>query len=497
MKRISTDVHGHSPGGEAYSGEQGIAVLLALIALSLFSLLGLLMMLNSGTDLRISDNSESQIRASCGALAGLNHSRVLLRGLSFDQQLKGPDGTNDSSISYRAQAKAFGFRNPIPWAIARSLDILNPANDLIGIADDGLINSGYVAGTGGIPLIPLSGLAQMADNPYGFGKMVLSRYFVRVTDNNGAVSELAGDPADNPFYDGDGVVIVRSMGIAQTIREKLGSTRTNDSVVVFEARFKRRSTFSLPAPLVLQGSQVDTVFAGNDFNIDGGGQPGIGAIDTNPTDSYLPDQLLRTSAAGHGSIIGGGLPSPSIADVTGRIGGNPDQALLLNSAYLWTFAHSSTPGFADYVFRGDQHWSAASMPYIGSFDIAHPVHAPGQDPKVTLVDGNLSASGDIAGAGLLVVTGSFSCDDGFKYNGLVLVIGAGNVSFSGFNTGISGGLYIVQVTSAGGVTTFGTPAFSMSGSSYLRADANALSMAVGLIPVSQISFREVTSSMDP
>jgi len=80
---------------------------------------------------------------------------------------------------------------------------------------------------------------------------------------------------------------------------------------------------------------------------------------------------------------------------------------------------------------------------------------------------------------------------------LILVIGAGRASVSGFGTGISGGLYLVQVADSGGAISFGTPSFSISGSSYIKADASALSMAIGLIPVSQISFREVTSSMDP
>jgi hypothetical protein len=485
------------PEGRFHSGEEGIAVLMALIALSLLSLVGLLMMLSASTDLRVSDNSESQIRANAAAIAGLNHARVLLRGLDLDQQLKGPDGANDSSGAFLAQAKTFGFRNPIPWAVARSLNILHPEDDLVGIPDDGLLNTGYTAGTSGMSLIPITGLAQTAEDPNGSGTMVLSRYFVKISDNNGAGTELAGDSSDDPFHDGDGVVIARSLGIAQTMREKIGNIRINNSVVMYEAWFKRRSTFRLPAPLALEGSQVDAAFSGNDFIIDGGGQPGIGVIDSNITDSYFPEQILRTIAKGHGSIVGGGLSNPSIADLTGEISAVPDKALLLNPANLWRFIQNAAPGFADNVYDSDQDWSVASAPSLGYFDVIQPVGAPGQDPKVTLVKGNLSISGGIRGGGLLVVTGNLSCDAGFKYDGLILVIGAGRASLSGFNTGITGGLYLVQVMDAGGVISFGVPSFSISDSSYIRANANALSMAVGLIPVSQISFREVTSSMDP
>jgi hypothetical protein len=483
--------HGFHPG------DQGIAVLLAIIALCLLSLIGMLMMLNASTDLRISDNSESLTRAKSAALAGLDFARVLLRGLDFDQQLKGPDGLNDSSAAYLAQARTFAFRNPLSWVTARSINILNPEDDLIGMPDDGIINAGYNPGTGGISLIPGLGIAQTADNPNGTGTTVLSRYFVKICDNSGAATENAGDPANDPFHDGDGIVIARSLGVAQTIFERIGSTRINNSVVVYEAWFKRLSTFNLPAPLLFQGSQVEATFDGDDFNIDGGGHPGIGTVDTDAGDGYFPDQILRNSATGHGTILGAGLSNPSIVDLTGIIGADPDKALLLNPEHLWSFTQSALPGFADYVYEGNQNWSVGSAPYLGAFDVNQPVTAPGQDPKVTLVRGDLSVSGSIAGAGLLVVTGNFFCGAGFKYDGLILVIGAGNACLSGFDTGILGGLYVVQVVHAGGISGFGIPSFSISGSSYVRANAQAVGMAIGLIPVSQISFREVTNSMDP
>jgi hypothetical protein len=479
------------------SGEEGIAVLLAIIALSLLSLVGLLMMLSASTDLRISDNSESQIRANAAAIAGLNHARVLLRGLDLDQQLKGPDGAYESNGPYLAQAKTFGFRNPIPWTVARALNICHPEVDLAGMSDDGLLNTGYIGGMIGSSMIPISGLAQMADDPNGSGTIILSRYFVKISDNNGASTELEGDPSDDPFHDGDGIVIARSLGVAQTMQEKIAGIRINNSVVVYEAWFKRRSTFHLPAPLVIEGSQVDATFVGNDFVIDGGGQPGIATIDNDIADAYFPDQILKTLAAGHGSIVGGGLANPSIADLTGAIAGVPDKALLLNPAILRSFIQNAVPGFADNVYDGDQNWSAASAQNLGCFDVSQPVGAPGQDPKVTLVRGNLSVSGGLTGGGLLVVSGNLFCDAGFHFTGLILVIGAGQASLSGFNTGITGGLYLVEVTEAGGAISFGVPSFAIGGSSYLRANANALSMAIGLIPVSQISFREVTSSMDP
>ena len=57
--------------------ESGAALLLALLALTLLSLLGFLMSLSATTGVQISDNYESHVRGDSAALAGLNHARVL------------------------------------------------------------------------------------------------------------------------------------------------------------------------------------------------------------------------------------------------------------------------------------------------------------------------------------------------------------------------------------------------------------------------------------
>ena len=473
--------------------EQGIALLIALVVLSVFSLLGLYMALDSATSLRISDNHESQICAGYAALAGLNHARTALRGLEFDAALNGPDGAHDGSPAYLTQARAFAFRNPLSWSVARSLDIFDPVGALGGMPDDGLVNTGYSGTSPGTVLIPLAGIAQTVPNPYGSGSVTISRYFAKVSDNNGEPEELGGDPADDPFHDGDGVVIVRSLGIARTLTDTAGLTARKNSIVVYEARLKHRSTFMLEAPLVIEANEVNAIFNGSAFSITGGGQPGIGVIDTDEGDSYHPAEELRSAAQGRGRITGGGLPEPSVADLTRTTTSNPDRARLRDPNYLSNFVHNVVPGFADHVYNGDQIWTGESAPNIGSFDHSQPANSPGQSPKVTLVDGNLALAGNVTGAGLLVVTGDLTCTGGFSFDGLVLVVGTGNVNADGMNPGIYGGIFTARLNG----DRFGTPTISVSGNSNIVADSNALSMAVRLIPPAQISFREVTGVLDP
>jgi hypothetical protein len=474
--------------------ESGVALLITLLALSLFSLLGLYLALEANTGLQISDNHETQIQATYSALAGLNHARALMRGLAFDDLLKGPDGVYANNSTYLAQAKQFAFRDPIPLQIAQSLNVSNPAN-LAGFPDDGLISTGFCAGTNGNVLIPITGISLSASNPYGSGTMVTSRYFVKVTDNNGEPSEIFGDPNDNPFVDGDGVVIARSLGIAQTFSETVGTASRLNSVAVFEARFKRSSTFDLGPALVVLGNSVSASFGGA-FDISGGSSAGIGTIDFNPGDSIMPDQIIRAAVANQGRITGAGQPNPSIQDISSQIGSSPDWSLLLDPAYLLDFINVRAPKSADSYFKGDQNWLNGNAPYTGSYDPTKPWNAPGQDPKIVVVDGNLNISGGFSGGGLLVVTGKLSCSGPYAYNGLVLVIGSGNLAVDGSGSGIEGGSVIVSLVQQGGQVTFGTPGISIASNSRFASNKNAVKTALGLLPVSQISFREIAGS-DP
>jgi hypothetical protein len=478
-----------------YMNESGSALILALLALTLLSLLGLFMSLSATTGVQISDNYESQMQATYASLAGINHARALLRGLDLNDLLKGPDGAYDASAPYIAKARSFEFRNPVSFLKALTLDIVDPSSGVAGVSDDGVISTGLYNGIQGIELIPGTGILQEAPNPYGSGTIPISRYFVKVSDNSGEASEIAGDPANNPFVDGDGIVIVRSLGIAKTIPDAAGSILRRNSMALFEARFKRRSTWDLGSALMVLGSQTSAAFSGA-FEISGGSLPGIGTIDTVPGDLVFPDLTIRAAAGTGGEITGGGEPSPSIRDITGQVRSNPDQRLLLSPAYLWDFIYNQARGMADNFCEGNQSWPEGGAPDLGTYDASKPWNAPGQDPKITVVQGDLQIGGNLSGSGLLIVTGNFTYSGAFAFNGLVLVVGSGNLIAAGSGTGIEGGVLVANLTNAGGGIAFGSSSISVAGNSRIVSNKANVRMAIGLIPVSQISFREIVSS-DP
>ena len=130
------------------------------------------------------------------------------------------------------------------------------------------------------------------------------------------------------------------------------------------------------------------------------------------------------------------------------------------------------------------------------YDISKAWNATGQDPKIVVVNGNLNVSGGFSGGGLLIVTGAFSYTGTCAYNGLVLVIGTGSLFAEGSGQGIQGGLILASLINAGTETVFGIPNVSVGGNSRILSSREAVRMALGLIPVSQVSFREIAGS-DP
>jgi hypothetical protein len=470
--------------------EQGIAMVIVMIALSILTLLSAYMFLSSAEELRISDNSESMVQARFAARAGIEHAREILKGLDFSGLLQGPDGAYDASAAHLTAARQFSYRNLLDWSTLRSLDILNPSSAVSSLADDGLISTA-TPGTSGTVLVDKPGVA-FTSNPYGTGAITTARYFLKVSDNSGEASELIHDSADNPYIDGDGIVIVRSIGIAKTLSEGSGSGARRNSVAIYEARFQESSGpfDKLGSPAVVIGNDIAANFSGNAFSIIGTADgPGIATIDTTTGDSFDPAQILKTATNGKGTITGnctGTDQNNCIADITSNL--SPSKQRLTDPVWMYDFVFNQVPHMADNIIANGR---------VGSVNLG-----TDSNPKVTFVNGDLDATGGITGAGLLVVTGELQMGGSIQFDGLVLVIGKGAFWSHGMNRGIYGGIVVANLELVNGVPVFGrsqtTFDFDIRGNSDIATyDGSLSSLGSGLINVKQLSMREVTSSLDP
>ncbi len=482
--------------------ERGFALLITLIILALFCLIGFYLGVNAATEIRVSDNYEAEVQARSAAYAGLDHARAALRGLDFTTLLQGPDGQYDADPANIARARALSYRNPIPFSLARALDIRDPGADVGSLPDEGVLSTGNYLSSPASVFIPLAGIALSTPRPGAPGDVVAARYFVKVTDNNGEPSERAADSLDNPFVDGDGLILVRSVGVAPSTSHLAGPVR-NNSVVVFEARFRRRQALEPGAALVLQGTSVQplgaAVFEGNAFLIQGGtANPGIGTLDTDGSDAVNPMvDVTAQVASGQASHIQGQGLHPSILDLTPDVASDPQRAPLQDRDFLWSLLCVTGAKYADSRYQGDQDWSSGNAPDLGSYDAALPMNAPGQRPRLTFVDGNVVLGGGAAGGGLLVVTGRLTVTGPFSFTGLVFVTGIGELSISGSSWGIAGGIHVANLVAAGKSRAWGSVHLSIGGSGTLTYDRAAIRMAIALIPPEQTGFREITSSLDP
>jgi hypothetical protein len=88
------------------------------------------------------------------------------------------------------------------------------------------------------------------------------------------------------------------------------------------------------------------------------------------------------------------------------------------------------------------------------------------NPPYTFVQGNATLNGTTHGSGILVVTGTLTIGGNYSWDGLILVIGQGQVIYNGGGNGqVNGSLYTAKIfdTSGTQLDTLGTPTMDYSG----------------------------------
>lgn len=114
---------------------------------------------------------------------------------------------------------------------------------------------------------------------------------------------------------------------------------------------------------------------------------------------------------------------------------------------------------ADNVFPSPSSTSCPSVPCtLAAVDVGTT-----SNRKIVVVDGDATL-GPINGAGILVVTGKLTLKGNFNYDGVILVIGKGDIYRDGGGTGtINGGILVANTNDATSDTVLGTPTFDTSG----------------------------------
>lgn len=452
------------------SRERGFALLLATVIAVLLTLIGLTLTTNSITEYQGSTEFEAHQKALLIADAGLSLVKEDLRGQILSDLLSTPTQV-PKYLSYdNPEAGSLAARNPIPPFEARNINFDDPP----ATQDSRTVYALLTDPSGDT----------ITDTSQG-------RYFASLTDNS---DEALYGLVDDPLLDVDFSVFVRVVGIYPVgggQGSAIGSARKN-AVAVLEAELRRDMSFDLSSPLTLQGPDVNANFSGNSFDVTGDeDHPAIGVMnddpDSNDASTAYESVLDAVGRFGHLSGMEGpdGLP---IMDMTETVRSDPDPGSqeILDPDYLIRFANLLA-AFADVRYETDQVLSGGNI-----------IMGTAEDPQITVFLGDLDLSGGGSGNGILVVKGDFYYSGAFDFDGVILVLGEGNLYMSGANKDITGGLFVSRVESDGsGGWSLGTPTISIEGNSNFYFDGDSIRLAVSLMPMKVISLREITPEMEP
>ena len=444
--------------------EKGVALLTAIFVLMLVSVVALAMLLSSGTESAIAGNYRLATQSFYAGYSGLQEARGRM---------------------WTKHPFALGALLPSPMTVGQAVYITNPAGaetvspttTTNAYYDSEYFNEfGVQASTLGAAAVTTP--SKSSTNMAGFAGPLFK--WVRITpttekSENMAVDSNACCSVTPILFDGLHQYVTGNF--PTLANEPTGNKQvyTLTSLAVLPNGTKRMLqqqvamelfNFTIPAPLTLDGnspafqkpSSVPFKVNGTDQSSGAGcpppqaAEPAVGVVGGNPSINSVVSNI-QTSPNRSTSYTGSCATTPCVADVSSTLASNESSPSQLEALV------QQIESTADYVVTGP----ATSLPSYGT----------ASDPVTIVVDssnngdaGNLSLSGNITGYGVLVVRGTYSPAGTVGWNGLVLVIGQGDVQGSGGgNNSYNGAVFVAQTRDASGnlLATLGTPTFDWSG----------------------------------
>jgi len=430
--------------------ERGIALLIAIFALLLISGVALSLVMMSGTETAISANYRVTTQAFYSSYAGLEEVRTRL-------------WPNYPTTSGGTIATAFYAPGAVGSAVPINnvFYIINPAVGEV-VAPTNLVATNAYADT---------------EYQREFGVAVTSAVVKPIVNSNATVAGLPGpnykwvritpktERSSGIDVNGDGtlnnVLAIYSDGTNQFVGNPAPGNNAYQQVfritslavppgggrrilqydamrVLFNITVPSALTFDgAGAALFPANSAVYTV-DGNDNvpsgpDVPPGGCPAPGAAvpavgvvsnadDTSITNSIPNNRLTKCTGSG---------ATPDVENIYPSL---PPTMLTINSLEAMIAGISQN---ANYNVTGP----VSSLPDYGS----------ASNPVVTVVNGDLSLSGNITGYGILVVTGNFDAAGTVGWRGIVMIIGQGHMAVSGGgNNSYEGAVFLARTRDAAG-----------------------------------------------
>lgn len=487
-------------------GQRGAALLIAIFALLLISVVAIALIVSSGTESSLASNYRTSTSAYYAAVAGLEEGRGRLL----------PTNPNRIPLpgSPMPLTQVVYIINPVGGETVAPDDITNPTTypdtqykQEFGVDVSTRIVTKYAS------VSPIAGLPGPA-----YKWVRINAVTERSMGNTGGGVDVNNDGDIDPvlplFYDPANRTVsnVPSPGLIETSMPPAtalqaleitsfavlpnGSQKMLQYVVQPLVEFPNLAAQGFTAALTLAGSNVLYTGPGtNSFYIRGQDQcatpaPIVQAI------GYTSNSGGDTSSA---NILAGATPSANYLGWP-LIPGPPPSPSTRSIGFLDTMNQNwLTPSGLDAVVEditnnADSVITGPATP--GSFPSGmSPAH-----PMTIVVNGDLDMNGwRNTGYGLLLVTGTLHYDPDASWAGVILVIGQGNfVSTKGGSGEIDGAVFVAKTRDAAGnlLTNLGASSFSQTGPGSnvgqgINYNSCLVSSAIGPITYKVLAFKEI------
>jgi len=250
---------------------------------------------------------------------------------------------------------------------------------------------------------------------------------------------------------------VRVIGIGPT------NTRKNMEMVIdrYTVTYDVNAVVTLPnesgnpISFDLGGSNV-TSTSGSDLEA---AAKGIDAYAVSESDKNATNNIIDGCLA-DGTHCSGSAPNVTPGD-PGVLGDTNTPSFLKSVKNVREFLYGSE-GMLNAANNQGRYFKTGAEAYASTAGLG----ANNPDGVLTFVDGDLTlSSGSPTGQGTLIVTGNLILDGNFNFNGVIMVLGAGNVLRNGGGHGnIYGAMYVAKFSKDGADTDkFQAPTFNTNG----------------------------------
>jgi hypothetical protein len=458
-------------GTDINESQEGVALLIAIFVLMLISIVALSMLLSSGMETSIAGNYRLATQSYYAAFAGLEEARGRL---------------------WSKHPKALGALIPNPLPVGTVRYIINPAAGEV-VAPTNAANAFYDSEyfqEFGVQASTLGANAQTTPSIWGLAAPPAGLpgpfyKWVRITakteqsenldiDGNGVIDAVnpiyydglhqyvKGNPVSLALFPNEPTgqkQVYRLTAMAVLPNGAKRMLQTDIAMMLFNFKFPGALTLDGKNPNYQKPTSVPFVVNGNDQSPGGANcpppgasLPAVGVVGGNASINTVVSDIQQNPNRSP-EYTGGGLPTPSVGDVTSSLPTTESSPSQLEAIV------AQIESAADYVVQGP----ATSLPDYGT--AANPVTVVVDSPN-NGATGNLTISGNVTGYGILVVRGTYSPSGTVGWNGMVLVIGQGNIQGSGGgNNSYNGAVFIAQTRDASGnlLNNLGAPTFDWSG----------------------------------